>query len=440
MRMKYRLILLIFMAVLLLSGCAMRTVEDMYRLPKRSEDYRDLQLAIDKAMTGMEYSAPLAGENQQTVQMADLDGDGTDEYLLFAKTAQERPLRILIFRRTGNTFVHADTLECNGSAFDQVEYVNMDERGGVELLVGCQLSDQVIRSVSVYTLSQGNMEQCVTVNYSKFLATDIDGDKLSELFLLHPGLTDTDNGIAELYTMKNGSVERYNEVNMSQPADRLKRIIVGKLDGGKVAVYLASTVGDTALITDVYTLIDNKLVNVTLSNESGTSVKTMRNFYVFADDIDNDGVVELPGLISMKPIAGVMASDMHHLIRWYSMTPDGDEINKLYTYHNFLGGWYIQVEEKYAERLVAVSVGNQTELYLWDKKFEKSEKLLTIYMLTGQNREEQGLQDGRFVLYKTDSVVYAADLQQKALDLGLTQESVVYSFRMIQHDWKTGET
>lgn len=440
MNKKRHFVLLLTVAALLLSGCAMRTVEDMYRIPRRSEDYQDLQTVIDSVMTGMEYCAPLTGENQQTVQMADLNGDGVDEYLLFAKAPQEKPLRILVFCKNGNTYSHADTVECNGTAFDQVEYVNMDEKPGMELVAGCQLSDKVIRSVAVYTFTDRELVQQASVNYTKFLTTDIDGDSLSELFLLHPGLTDTDNGVAEVYTMKNGTVERFNEVNMSQPADRLKRIIIGKLDGGKTAVYVASAVGDTALITDVYTLADNKLVNVTLSNESGTSVQTMRNFYVFADDIDNDTVVELPGLIPMRPLEGVMGADMHHLIRWYAMTPDGDEVNKLYTYHNFVGGWYIQVDDKLAQRIVAVSMGNQTELYLWDREYKSADKLLTIYTLTGQGREEQGLQDGRFVLHKTDSVVYAAALEELALDYGMTQESVVYSFRMIQHDWKTGET
>ena len=45
------------------------------------------------------------------------------------------------------------------------------------------------------------------------------------------------------------------------------------------------------------------MTNVTFSNDSGTSIQTMRNFYVYADDIDNDGVVELPSLLTMKPVA-----------------------------------------------------------------------------------------------------------------------------------------
>ena len=57
-------------AAMLLSGCALRTVEDMYRVPRRSESYNNLQAAMDLAMDGLEYAAPLTGENQQTVQTA----------------------------------------------------------------------------------------------------------------------------------------------------------------------------------------------------------------------------------------------------------------------------------------------------------------------------------------------------------------------------------
>lgn len=437
MRLKPFICLLCAM-ILLLCGCTMATVDQMYQLPKRSRDYNDLQSAIDNAMGGLSYSAPLTGENQQNVQMADLDGDGSDEYLIFAKSTNDKPMRILVFQEIDGKFIHVDTVECNGSAFDQVEYVNMDAKGGMEVIVGRQLNDQVIRSASVYTFTKDGMEQLVTVNYTKFLTTDLDSNGLAELFLLRPG--QTDNGVAELYSMHGDSIERYNEVAMSQPADKLKRIVVGKLDGGKAAVYVASTVGDTALITDVYTLLDEKLTNVTLSNESGTSVQTMRNFYVYADDIDKDGVVELPSLITMHPLPGMMSADMHHLIRWYAMTPGGEEINKMCTYHNFVGGWYLQVSSDWAQRLVVLHHGYQTEFYIWDKNFTSTERLMTVYAFTGQNREEQGLKDGRFILQKTDSVVYAASLEDAAKKYELTQESVVYSFRLIQQSWKTGET
>ncbi len=439
MRLRIGLCLLIS-ALLFLCGCTMSAAEDMYQLPKRSQDYNDLQSAIDSVMGDLSYSAPLAGENRQNVQMADLDGDGDQEYLLFAKSTLEKPMRILIFQQIEGTYVNVDTVQCNGSAFDQVEYVDMDDQGGVEVIVGTQLNDQVIRSASVYTYKERSLIQMTSVNYTKFLTVDFNSDGISELFLLRPGYGETDNGVAELYRMHNGTIERYNEVTMSQPTDKLKRMIIGKLDGGKTAVYVASTVADEALITDVYTLMEQKLTNVTLSNVSGTSIQTMRNFYIYADDIDNDGVVELPSLIAMNPLPGMMSADMHHLIRWYAMTPDGNEVDKICTYHNFVGGWYLQVSSKIAPRLAVLQKGYQTEFYIWNEKFTSAKKLMTIYALTGQNREEQGLSDGRFILQKTDSVVYAASIEKTAQKYDLTQENVVYCFRLIQQDWKTGET
>ena len=176
----------LLVAVCLLSGCAMRTVDQMYFPPKRSESYNNLQSVIDQAMVGKEYCAPISGENQQTVQMADLEGDGIAEYLLFAKSnSGDKPLQILIFRQQEEDYVLADTIDSNGTAFELVEYVPMDDAGGVEIVVGRQLSDQLMRSVSVYTFRAGLIEQVLNTNYTKLLTCDLDADPLKELMVHH---------------------------------------------------------------------------------------------------------------------------------------------------------------------------------------------------------------------------------------------------------------
>ena len=431
---------LLVLAALFLSGC-MRTVDQMYFPPKRSDDYNDLQSAIDGAMSGLEYCAPLAGENQQAIQMADLDGDKKAEYLLFAKGGSEHPLRILVFREIADTYVHVQTIESNGSSFEQVEYIQMDRSGGVEIVVGSQVADQVVRSVSVYTFD-ADMEAntLVSTQYSKFLTTDLDRDGLSELFVLRPGQTDTDNGIAELYGMENGILERSNEMSMSESVDKLKRVLLGKLHDGEPAVYVASSVEDTALITDVYTCIDGKLANVSFSNESGTSVNTMRNYYVYADDIDSDGVVELPYLIKMKDLSEKNSTDRHDLIRWYAMKADGGEVDKMYTYHNFVGGWYLELDSAWAPKLTVLPQGNSYEFHLWDESFRNTSNILTIYALSGQSRYEQSEMDNRFVLHQTEYITYCASLAEEAYNYGITNDVIINRFHMIQQDWKTGET
>ncbi len=438
MKIKKSILVLFAVAALLLSGCSMPTMDEMYCPPKRSDAYNNLQSAIDLAMTGLSYCAPLSGEHQQTVQMADLDGDDVEEYLLFAKSGTERSLKILIFREKEGAYVHTDTIESNGSSFDQVEYAQMDEIPGLELIVGCQLSDQLLRTVSVYTFSGGEMEQLMSANYTKFLMADLDIDGLVELFLLHPGQSDTDNGVAELYGMENGTMERANEMDMSGPVDRLKRIIVGKLHDLDAAVYVASAVNETSLITDVFACVDGVFTNVSFSNESGTSVQTLRNYYVYADDIDDDGVVELPYLTQMTPLEP-NTEDRHDLIQWYAMASDGSEIIKQYTYHNFVNGWYMDLVKEWAYQISVLRKGSDYEFYMWDKEYKEASKVMTVFAFSGQNREEQAREDNRFVLLKTDSVIYAAKIEADAPAYGITQKSAIASFHLIQQEWKTGE-
>ena len=439
--MKQKLLLLLLLAALLVSltGC-MATVDQMYCLPKRSEEFKNLQQAMDQAMIGMEFAAPLSGENQQSVQTADLDGDGESEYLVFAKSTTEKPMKILIFSGESGAYVLSSTIECNGTAFDQVEYVQMDGNAGLEMVVGCQVSDQVLRSVGVYRFAQGHTVRAVSANYTRFLTCDLDNDGLAEMMVLRPGLLETDNGVAELYGFENGAIERSNEAVISEPVDRLRRIITGRLHDGDNAVFVGSTVEGSGIITDVYAMVDGVFTNVSLSNESGASVQTLRNYYVYATDIDDDGVVELPDLITMPAAASTRVGDRQYMIRWFSMKIDGSEVDKCYTFHNFVGGWYMELDQELVQRITVVRNDNAFDFCLWDEQFEEYEKIFTIFEFTGQNREELAVQSNRFVIYRDESTIYAAYLDVSSASYGITPENLSESFHLIRQEWKTGVT
>ena len=413
----------------------------MYVPPRRSESYKNLQTLMDEYRRDLDYCAPITGENQQSVQMADLTGDGVKEVLVFLKGSDQHPLKVLIFRLAGEKYETMSIIETSGSAFDQVDYIQLDGEPGLELVVGCQVSEQVLRNVSVYRFSSGQPEQLMTVNYQKYLTLDMNRDGLGDLFVLRPGRTEGDCGIVELYSMPGGTLARSAEVTLSQSVGQLKRIMTGSLHSGERAVFVASSVDDASIVTDVYALVNGKLTNVSMSNESGTSVKTVRNYYVYAEDIDGDGVLELPSLISMRwPGESRSAEEREHLIRWYALGADGTEYDKRYTYHNYLQGWYMEVDGSKAGRLCVVPEDTgRFSFCMWDRNYGNLEKLWTVYVLTGEDRSSAAALDGRFVLLKTDSVVYAASLENAGERSGITQERLINSFFLIQSDWKTGE-
>ena len=417
-----RLATLLLAAVLGLSGCGFATVEQMYALPKRSTQYHDLQNAIDSAMSGLEYAAPTSGEYQQTVQQADLDGDGASEYLLFARGSGEKPLKILIFKEAEKSYQLMETIESRGAAFQVVEYADMDDKPGAELIVGRAVADQVMGAVSVYTFAAGLSEQLISVSYDEFVMCDLDESGLSELMVISQGATDHANAVASLYSYENGAMIRSTEANLSAPAENIKRIMVSHLSGGINAVYVASALAESAVITDVFALKDGSFTNVSFSNESGTSVQTLRNYYVYADDIDDDGELELPSLMEMTVSDQRSYSAMQYLIRWYAMTIDGDEVDKMYTFHNFDAGWYMLLDSDWAHRILVTQEGSTYTFSMWDPDFTEAEKIFTVYTLSGAEREQEAIEAGRFILHRTDSIIYCASLEAAAESYDVTQD------------------
>lgn len=439
MKNRIKIAFVLFFVALLFSGCTMRTLEEMYRLPRRSETDNDLQSTINEAMAGLNYAAPLAGENQQTVQMADLNGDGKTEYIVYARDNANKAIRILIFDEAENNFRLFAMIESHGSAFEQVEYVDIDGKPGMEMVVGRQVSDQILRSLSVYTFSDGTPEQMMTANYLKFLTCDLDENGKTELLLIQPGETDADRGVVTLYSCDQG-MERSREVLLSASAASVRRIMTSRLESGENAVFVASSVDESAVITDVFTVRDGSLSNISFSKESGNSVQTLRNYYVYADDIDGDGVLELPSLITMRDIRSSTSSGQQYLIRWYSMDISGQEHTKRHTFHNYVGGWYLELEDDWAERVSVIEASGSYWFYVWDSDFENAELVFSVHVLTGADREEASEIDNRFVLHRSEGVIYAARLESAAADYRITKEDLAPCFHLIHQAWKTGET
>ena len=438
--MKKRILLLLsLLFTLLLTGCAMRTVEEMYALPKRSEEYKELQAAIDTAMYGMTFSSPQAGENQQTVQMADLNGDGVDEYLVFARGATEKPLQVLIFQQDESGKCRTlDTIGFNGQAFEQVEYVDFDDQPGKELVVGFQVSNQVLRSVAVFTFRNGGAELLLMNGYTKMLPCSLSGGG-SELMVLRPGEEETERGMAVLYSYQNGQIVRSVETELSEHTSRIRRIMTSKLQDGTPAVFVTSSSGDNVIVTDVFVVKDGHFTNIAYSTEADTSIRTLLNYYVYAEDIDSDGILELPDLITMKPVNTWRQDEQQFLLRWYAMDVDGWELDKMYTFHNYIGGWYLQLDSQWAGRLTVEQEQNRFNFYVWDESYQVAIPLFSVFVLTGADRDESASQDGRFPLYRAEGVAYAAQLDFAAPEYGITEKSLQDSFHLIRQDWQTGE-
>lgn len=436
--MKKRILLpvCVFLLTLLLTGCATRTIDEMYCLPRRSERNNNLRYAIETSMTGRVYSAPVSGANQESVQTADLDGDGKEEYLVFAKVLQDDSLQILLFNQLEEeSYELWETIDCKGSSFEQVQYAQIDDKPGCELIVGTQLNEKVTRTVSLFSFGSGQTDKIKSMIYIKFVVCDLDSNGRSELMVIQNGEAEADSGSVRLYSFTDGNVVGSVEAKLSVSPEHIRRIAVNKLDSGEQAVYVASACNETAVITDIFALREGAFANISQSSDLGTSMQTLRNYFIYAEDLNNDGVLELPSLVSM-----MYNTTEQNLIRWFTVDINGRETDRLYTFHNIQDGWYIQLEGEWIDRFAAEKNETTYTFYMWNNSYGTAVPVFTVYSLTGKDRDMQAQAQNRFPLYRGEDVVYAAKLESGSAIYGMTETYLRENFHLIRQDWKTTES
>ncbi len=426
---------LIFAAAL--TGCAGRSAEALYALPKQPDEYYELQTAIDQILvTGASYAGPLTGSNQQAVQLADLDGDGQDEAIMFIKATGERPLKVYVFDRDGEgNYVNTGVMEGDGSAFDSVEYAQLDGEPGLEILVGRQLSEQISQSLCAYSYRDGRLTELMSANYAEYTVVDLDGDDRRDVFVLRAP-SEERAAVAELYRYGDGQMEREPEAQLSAGAKQVKRIITGFVAQGVPAVFVASAYGEDMIITDIFACGSQEFRNVSTNSQAGLSAQTVRSYNVYATDIDSDGLIELPAPVALPSETG---DTTYWIIDWYNLQPDGSRDPKMSTFHSYLNGWYLEIPDRWHDRL---TVSRQEEGYVfskWNGRGQATQEILTIYAFTGEDRLERAQTEGRFLLAEKGETAYAARLGSCDLAQSLTKEELSAMFRFIRVDWNTGE-
>lgn len=431
-----QLVLLAMLLILLLGGCAAKTIDEMYALPRRSERNNNLRTVIESAMNGSIYAAPLSGANQESVQAADLDGDGREEYLIFSKSSQGEGLQILVFHQLEDeNYELWETIQCKGAAFEQVQYADIDENGGSELIVGTQLSEKVTRTVAVYSFASGQSNKIKSMVYVNFLVCDLDADGKSELMIVQDGNSTSGNAVARLYRYSNGTMSSSPEAMLSVPPEYIQRMSVNALSSGEPAVYIAGAFLDNVIVTDILALKENVFTNVVRTSEIVTSMQPLHNNMVFAEDLDGDGILELPSLLNM-----MYNTTEQNLVRWFSVDIDGQETNKLYTFHNFDDGWYIQLQSEWIDRLAAEKTGSTYTFLMWNNSYGTAVPVFTVYALTGKDRDSQAAIQNRFALYRGEDVVYAAKLESGSAIYGMTESYLRENFHLIRQEWNASQS
>ena len=416
-----------------LSGCTVfdSSVEQLFTLPRMAPEYTGLSQQLDSLISqGYEYASPSGGQNIQSVQMVDLEDDGRQEALVFLRrSADEKPLKIMVYRLDGDdSYSLLCTIESSGTAVDSVYYQDLNGDGRQELIVGWRISADV-QTLAAYSIEPEPVA-LMSCGYSRFSIQDLNGDGAPSLLVIR---ADGELGpVAEFYGWQEEQMGVSYRCRLSSSMTALNRgsVVTGMADRDTPAVFITGVDTTSMAVTDILIYRPEAgLVNVALDKTSGVSAAVYPYRQLAPQDIDGDGVTEIP-----CPLGDSAAEQTDGLVSWMSWQSDGRFQQTAKTYHSLSSGWYFTIPASWwSWEVDAVTGGIQNESQMTLRI--NGDSVLTIYTITGENRDNRSRMGSRIVLRRQATTVYAGEVYEIAPYYGMDEDLLRRSFSLILGTW-----
>ena len=190
---------------------------------------------------------------------------------------------------------------------------------------------------------------------------------------------------------------------------------------------------------------NGELVNILLSDVTGVSSEIAPFCSLYPEDINGDGVTEVPHPESI-PAWGNVAEEPCRRIDWYAYASDGTKTLAMSTYHNVDDGWYLRLPDSWRDQiLITRTAGAEASTVTFSIQGDGTEPprdFLRITKLTGSNREVQATRAGRIILRRQPEIIYTAELLEanSGWEYGLTEDEVREAFNLITTEWTAGDS
>ncbi len=433
------------LGTVLLSGCAIIQYGDgLLALPSLPAEHYELQSRINEVLeTGAVSAAAESGANRQSIQQVDLDGDSDDEYIAFFRDVDGNYL-IKAYKKTEDNYEEIGSAEAVGLTLHSIYYPVSSVTGEKSLAVCWGIDESNNYGMTVYTFTGHGMENVLNVQYSGILVGDFNGDMLDELCFASKDQTGGQLSLC-VYEAQGDSYVLESETLLCSEARSISQMTLGRAGENHKALFLDSVAYGGGFVSDVIVYgADGKLRNLTRDRDNGSGIDTWRSVEVFCQDIDGDGLLEVPTASSMM---SALYPDEKSKLSWVNFSSDGAVHYKLRTYHMPSDDWYFLWPDQWDDCVVAqmsrFSRMVKTSFFALPDQYgienlpiaDEKNTILTLYIFSGDYQQAYLANYGATEILRKDGMVYAYTLGDPNNKYAVTDEEVIAAFETIETEW-----
>lgn len=434
-----------FLVASLMSGCSIANLDskDLMRPPRPTGEKAQIQHVIEQNAGAEKYTFkyPQSGDYRSAVILSDITGDGEEEALGFYRTKGENPQTHLVIIDEVGT---GDNKEWQivgefTTAFPEVtevDFADINGDGAKEIIVGWNANSTVTNVLSVYTYDN---QQCTQVSsdeiYYEYAIGDFTQSGFDSILLMNLNSADKD-ATAALYCYNDHEkkIIQISQTAMDQEVTRIYNVTSGKLDGsGSCAAFADGITGLRYNTQIVYFDIEEfQLKCHTISSGLISEYDSMNIKYssVYSQDINADGIVDVPICTRMPSDDASAGMEYASLISWCNFDPDSELVTTIRTLAaNYYGGFYYIMPDSWAGKVTAaISDDGKTMTFMEYHDGVVGESFLSLRKYSASEWIENGDMGGYSLIFKNDTNAYGYNILSDSFFVPDEQE-ILNSFR-----------
>lgn len=425
----FKLIVLILVAGFLNVGCATSTAspEQLIKKPFYNEQKLKLKLNIETALKGAKPLLPKNSSDVSSINEVDLDKNGVNELVVFQKKedVDEGTVKVgFSIMNYGKDSVYSvvDEYLVTGESIEYAYFSDLDNDGNKEIILLtkngdksnldiCQFKNNKI--TRLYRFDPNWIKDSDEYTDTKVYIGNLDDDGTPDIIIcsLNP---ETHKMIVSLtYFDKYIKLKDYTIINDVKSLDNVY-IDIKKVRKDKKAIILGYKpfTGGESYFTQILYLSGNKLMKAFEEND----IKTKNPYYMAPEDINQDGVVEIP--IINNNTRGYNKKTSAN-VSWYSWNgKENEESNLVFVsqvYYNYSNNFKLLIPNNLANKIYVEEVPKDNKLYFefmyYDTQHTEPIKLFTISKVNKNNVDESktansNTNNGGYIILENDNASF----------------------------------
>ena len=424
--------------LLLLTGCGLITSADSLMSPPRlNAEQNEIYNALVKDIgSSVNLIYPRSGKLRSAYIIRDLDGDGTDEALVFYKrnnsSETDNPVRINIFHRNNDgkwnsVYDHAGT----GVFVDSADISPIGKDSRIFLIVGYGNMSSSGKSIQVYSYSNGILNTEYTDVYSEYLLTDLISEGKNDLVLFGgSGEKDGSGNSVTLVSDSENGLEELGSAPLSSDAVSFEAVTRGHISEKTSAVFIDEADNEGMIFTEIIYCVDGSLRNPAAVEGSTICAATRRPRGYICRDADGDGITEIP---VTEPMPGYKNETEQLLITKWNVFENYEIREKNSGWYSRAGNWCLMFPGRWKD-LVTVridSVSGAAVFCRYETSAASSPELMRIAAVNKSDSDKY-FSSGFSLITTSEDIDYLVKYSDSADSLILTATELKNNFFILR--------